>query len=95
MQIRTFYQPCVTGTTQTPSCNCGTAIRSGDDVIVFRGCRPGEGISVDMFVNGELETGTRVLRNKGGQEYKVCCDDILYNMIYVFNICAMTLYNNN
>ncbi|XP_041368567.1 uncharacterized protein LOC121382945 isoform X2 [Gigantopelta aegis] len=70
-EVRTFYKHCVTGGTQTPSCNCATAVRSGDDVIVFRGCRPGEGISVEMFLNGELEKGTRVLRYKGGQEYKV------------------------
>ena len=67
-------------------CNCGAAIKSGDDVITFKTCgtsgnighghhsrhRSPARIAVDLYKNGELTPGTQILRIGCGQKYQVC-----------------------
>ena len=57
------------------ACNCGVAVRSGDDVLLFDTCGADgdspKGLKMSAFVSGELTPGTRVQQFNGGKEYKV------------------------
>lgn len=73
LQIHSFYQTC----NGKASCNCGVAVRSGDDIIVFDSCDPDGGkkvkhnpLDIRMYLNGELTPGTRVHRY-GNKKYQV------------------------
>ncbi|ESO81961.1 hypothetical protein LOTGIDRAFT_170497 [Lottia gigantea] len=86
-EVRTLYKPCSKWNPKGPSCNCGVAVRSGDDVITLSGCANGlydkyskhkhhhshhaNPISVQMYKNGELTPGTRVRRLGCGQKYEI------------------------
>ena len=78
-----MYQKC--GPHVLASCNCAVAVQSGDDVIVIERClrrkkwfRRISGseesvnrMRVDMYVNGNLTRGTRVLQEADGKKYNV------------------------
>ncbi|XP_064631285.1 uncharacterized protein LOC135489721 [Lineus longissimus] len=71
-QVNTFYRKCG----RIPSCNCAVAIKSGDDVIAIDRCGPKKGkgtrpITVDLYKNGDLTPGTRIVRLNGGNKYQV------------------------
>ncbi|XP_050396690.1 von Willebrand factor D and EGF domain-containing protein-like [Patella vulgata] len=40
-EVRAYYKPCSSRRPTGPSCNCGVAVRSGDDVITLTGCASG------------------------------------------------------
>ena len=73
-----FTQKCNGGRV---TCNCGAAVRSGDDVIVFTACntkgRTTRGaLKVNVYLNGDLTKGTTISQFKGGKEFEVrCCID--------------------
>ncbi|KAK7469516.1 hypothetical protein BaRGS_00036462 [Batillaria attramentaria] len=68
-EVRAFYKKCVSDS--SPRCNCGAAVRAGDDVVLFTGCTPGEAIRVHLFANGDIESGLVVRRYYGGNRYEV------------------------
>ncbi|XP_059165094.1 mucin-2-like [Physella acuta] len=77
-EVRALYRPCSAGNNRV-TCNCGAAIRSGDDVIVFNTCdiRQNAGnsgnsvIGVEVFKNGDFDFKTRIYRLGVGQKYEV------------------------
>ncbi|XP_064599655.1 uncharacterized protein LOC135466195 isoform X2 [Liolophura sinensis] len=67
-----------------PTCNCGIAVRAGDDVITLSRCEIGEqhhhdhhhhhssqSMALQLYKNGELTSGTTVRRLGCGQKYEV------------------------
>ncbi|BFY97751.1 hypothetical protein BsWGS_00791 [Bradybaena similaris] len=79
-EVRALYSPCNPRQPKGATCNCGAAVRSGDDVITFDTCNTRQNqitsggtsvITVDMYKNGELTPGTRVIRHGCGQKYEV------------------------
>ena len=82
-QIRLFTRSC----NGKAACNCAVAVKSGDDVILFDRCGAQQGkadgrpIQFQMLVNGELTTGTRVIRRDDGKAYEVCaCKSVLCHL---------------
>ncbi|XP_013087081.2 mucin-2-like [Biomphalaria glabrata] len=79
-EVSVLYRPCVNGNNRV-TCNCGAAVRSGDDVITFKTCdarqnlpQYGGGnsiIIVEVFKNGEFTKGTKIRRYGTGQKYEV------------------------
>ena len=67
LQIHTFTTAC-NRPWSPATCNCGAAIKSGDDVILFDRCDR-DGLDVKIFLNGELTPGTHIFRV--GQSYTV------------------------
>ncbi|GAB1607640.1 hypothetical protein Ahia01_001047900 [Argonauta hians] len=70
--VHTFYQSCAS----TVSCNCGVAVKSGDDVIVIDRCEStrrnrNQPILITLYNNGELTPGTRIYSLDGGNKFKV------------------------
>ncbi|CAG5130986.1 unnamed protein product, partial [Candidula unifasciata] len=80
-EVRALYEPCNPKQPKGATCNCGAAVRSGDDVITFDTCNTRQNkiittgksvITVDMYKNGELTPGTRVLTHcTCSQKYEV------------------------
>lgn len=80
MKVQLIYQSCGTSTPNGESCNCGVAVRSGDDVFVVDRCRlkpeactdaDCRMMKVTLFVNGDLTPGTRIFKTDGGLSYEV------------------------
>ncbi|XP_059165052.1 uncharacterized protein LOC131947771 [Physella acuta] len=77
-QVQVNYRSC-SSSRMTATCNCITAVQSGDDVVVFNSCdarqnkqRPdAAAIDVQIFINGELTPGTKIKQLAGGQQYEV------------------------
>ncbi|XP_029649426.2 uncharacterized protein LOC115223143 [Octopus sinensis] len=72
--VHTFYRSCW----GVASCNCAVAVLSGDDVILIDRCGPKSDkksskkqISLQLFLNGKLTPGTRVISQQGGKKYSV------------------------
>ena len=74
LQVRAYYRKC----NERASCNCAAAVRVGDDVIVVDKCGPERGkdspVQVQLFLKGQLETGTRIVQYNGGKKYEVMLD---------------------
>ncbi|KAK3600843.1 hypothetical protein CHS0354_014207 [Potamilus streckersoni] len=68
-EVRAEYKQCSPHSRAT--CNCAVAIKSGDDVITFRGCHQTQMMSVQIYKNNELTPGTYVKRMGCGQKYEV------------------------
>ncbi len=63
------------------ACTCAISIRSGDDVIVVDSCREralakGGNMMVDVLLNGELTSGTKILSENNGRKIKVIHSDV-------------------
>ncbi|KAH9513339.1 hypothetical protein Btru_034658 [Bulinus truncatus] len=79
-EVSVLYRPCTNGNNRV-TCNCGAAVRTGDDVITFNTCdarqnlpQYGTGtsvINVEVFKNGEFTKGTKIRRFGIGQKYEV------------------------
>ena len=71
LQVRAYYRTC----NGRASCNCAAAVLVGDDVIVVDKCGPERGknspVAVQLFLNGQLEAGTRIIQYNGGRKYEV------------------------
>ena len=69
MKVRAFQLSC----NGKAACNCGLAVRSGDDVILLDGCQSAanEALKTKIFTNGELTQGTSVKYNRKRGTYKV------------------------
>ncbi|XP_059165060.1 uncharacterized protein LOC131947776 [Physella acuta] len=76
-QVQVNFGPCSASPVAT--CNCKTAIQSGDDVIVFNSCDAKQNrlrsnaaaLNVQIIQNGELTPGTKIKQLGGGQQYDV------------------------
>ncbi|KAL3863376.1 hypothetical protein ACJMK2_005133 [Sinanodonta woodiana] len=73
-EVRAEYKKCSPNARAT--CNCAVAIKSGDDVITFRGCQNSQHhqnpmMTVQIYKNNELTPGTYVKRMGCGQKYEV------------------------
>ena len=72
-QVHTFHRRC----NGKAACICSIAVRSGDDVIVFKACPNKRGdpanrpLEVIVYTHGELTPGTRILSLQGGRSYEV------------------------
>ena len=97
-QVRLFTRSC----NGKAACNCAVAVKSGDDVILFDRCGAQQGeadgrpIQFQMLVNGELTTGTRVIRRDDGKAYEVCAWSIALcnrsHIVYIWKIWKMQSY---
>ena len=51
------------------------AIKSGDDVILIDGGGPKlvskRGLTIDLYLNGELTPGTKIIKHRGGKKFDV------------------------
>ena len=69
------YQRCSVDQTSDATCNCGVAVRSGDDVFVVERCRRDDGadqpLRAQLYVNGNLTLGTFIYSEYEGQRYHV------------------------
>ena len=71
--MHTFQRLCAWRGSPIATCNCGAAIKSGDDVIFFdtcgdtpRGTHPErQPLTVQFYTKGELTAGTSIVRNGG------------------------------
>ncbi|XP_012937254.1 uncharacterized protein LOC106011603 [Aplysia californica] len=74
-EVRSRYQLCSSRRPTGATCNCGAAVRSGDDVIVFDACNRNSRrvtvIDVQMYKNGQLTPGTSIRKHGCGQKYEV------------------------
>ncbi|RUS80661.1 hypothetical protein EGW08_011565, partial [Elysia chlorotica] len=68
-EVRTFQLAC----NGRAACNCGLAVKSGDDVILLDGCRSGvnDPLRTKIFTNGELTQGTSFDYNQKTGMYKI------------------------
>lgn len=70
--MHAYYQKCYGG---IASCNCAGAVRIGKSVILVDKCGPKAGVtsplSVQMFLNGDLEPGTQVVQLNDGHQFEV------------------------
>ena len=72
LQVHTFYRSC----NGKASCNCAVAVKSGDDVILLDKCGPSadstkQPLSVDIYYNGDITSGTKIFRFLEGKRYEV------------------------
>ncbi|KAJ8316790.1 hypothetical protein KUTeg_004694 [Tegillarca granosa] len=72
----TFFRSCQNGL--LPTCNCAVVVLVGDDVIRFDGCGAkdtansnNEPLTVQMYLNGDLEPGVSIVRIDAGKQYQV------------------------
>uniref|UniRef100_A0A2C9L6R6 VWFD domain-containing protein n=1 Tax=Biomphalaria glabrata TaxID=6526 RepID=A0A2C9L6R6_BIOGL len=69
-EVRAFQQKC----NDRAACNCGVAVRSGDDIIVLERCTSNgklrQPLMPKYYSSGELTVGTKYLRLKSGG-YKI------------------------
>lgn len=77
LKVRSFFRRC-NDITESASCVCAVAVRSDDYVIVFDKCGAGQGetdenrpMTVSLYINGELTSGTSILRLRGGKKFRV------------------------
>ena len=94
-EVRTFFRAC-NEAKESASCICAVAIKTNDDVIVLDKCGAGRGqtdenrpVTVNMYVNGQLEPGTRVIRLKGGRKGEKFRVNILLNWLNIFAVSSL------
>lgn len=70
-----LYQRCESNQSSDATCNCGVAVKSGDDVFVVERCRKDDGadqpIRAQLYLNGNLTMGTFIFSEYDGQRYHV------------------------
>ena len=72
--MHTFQRRCNPGNPGA-ACNSAVAIKSGDDVILIDGGGPKvvakRGLTIDLYLNGELTPGTKIVQHRGGKKFDV------------------------
>ncbi|GFN75653.1 von Willebrand factor d and egf domain-containing protein, partial [Plakobranchus ocellatus] len=68
-EVRSFQRSC----NKKAACNCGVAVRSGDDIVMIDGCKNlnRQSVKTKIFTNGELSQGTTAEYNKRNGRYKI------------------------
>ena len=81
LQIHTFTRAC-NSNVNLATCNCGVAIKSDDDVILFDRCDR-DALDIGIFLNGELTPGTHIFRRGVNYVVSACYFQHLeINIIY-------------
>ena len=93
-QVQVIYQTCEVGQSSEATCNCGVAVRSGDDVFVAERCRRDDGadqpLRSQLYLNGELTQGTFIFSEYEGQRFHVSILELVYR-VSLYKICILSL----
>ena len=77
-----IYQTCEADQSSEATCNCGVAVRSGDDVFVAERCRRDDGadqpLRSQLYLNGELTQGTFIFSEYEGQRFHVSILELMH-----------------
>ena len=88
-QVHIFQRKC--NSLIDASCNSAVAIKSGDDVIIIDAGGPKvisrKGLKINMYLNGELTPGTKIIKHKGGSKF-----DVRFHAVTIFYFLLLLLF---